>query len=337
MLLSELWFLLVGVLFVGFVFLEGFDFGIGMSTKFLARNDKEKRLLINAIGPFWDANEVWLLTAGGAMFAAFPHWYATLFSGFYLPFVVLLLALIVRGVAFEFRHKIDHIKWTNTWDLAIFVGSILPPFLLGVMFSCLIQGLPIDENMNMYASFFDIVNVYSVVGGIGFVLVSYLHGLMFATLKVEGELRERARLQAIKLYYVIGAALVLFVVLTYVFTDVFSNNGLLSAIIYALVVVLYVALLPLLKGQKEGLSFTVTGLIIALVVSSFFVGLFPNVMISSIDPAYSMAITEASSGDYSLKIMTVVAAIMVPIVLAYQTWSYYIYRERVSDKEHLEY
>lgn len=337
MLLSELWFLLVGVLFVGFVFLEGFDFGIGMSTKFLARNDKEKRLLINAIGPFWDANEVWLLTAGGAMFAAFPHWYATLFSGFYLPFVVLLLALIVRGVAFEFRHKIDNVKWTNTWDLAIFVGSILPPFLLGVMFSCLIQGLPVDENMNMHATFFDIVNVYSVVGGLGFVLLSYLHGLMFATLKVEGDLRERARKQAIKLYYVIGVALVLFVVLTYVFTDVFSNHGLILSIMYGLVVVLFLALFPLLKNKKEGYSFTVTGLMLVLVVSSFFVGLFPNVIISSTDPAFSIAITEAASGEYSLKIMTVVAAIMVPIVLAYQVWSYYIYRERVSDKEHLEY
>ena len=335
--LSELWFILVAVLFVGFVFLEGFDFGIGMSTKFLAKNDKEKRLLINAIGPFWDANEVWLITAGGAMFAAFPHWYATLFSGFYIPFVVLLLALICRGVAFEFRHKVDSVKWTNTWDLAIFIGSFLPPFLLGVMFSCLIQGLPVDGNMDMYAGFFDIVNVYSVVGGLGFVLLSYLHGLMFATLKIEGELRERARLQAIKLYFPIGAALVLFLVLTYVSTDVFQNHGLILGIVYGLVVALYLTLLPLLKAKKEGLSFTVTGLIIALVTGAFFVGLFPNVIISSTDPAFSIHLTEAASGNYSLTIMTVVAAIMVPVVLAYQTWSYYIYRQRVSDKEHLEY
>ena len=337
MLLSELWFILVGVLFVGFVFLEGFDFGIGMSTKFLARNDKEKRLLINSIGPFWDANEVWLLTAGGAMFAAFPHWYATLFSGFYIPFVALLLCLIIRGVAFEFRHKVESAKWTKTWDLAIFVGSLLPPFLLGVMFSCLIQGLPVDENMNMYAGFFDVVNVYSVVGGLGFVLLAYLHGLMFATLKIEGELRERARLQAMKLYYPIGVALVLFVALTYVYTDVFSNHGLILAVVYGLVVALYLLLLPLLKNKKEGYSFTVTGAMIALVTASFFVGLFPNVIISSIDSSFSISLYEAASGAYSLKVMTIVAAIMVPIVLAYQVWSYYIFRKRVTDKEHLEY
>ena len=149
--LSEIWFILIGVLFIGFMFLEGFDFGVGMSTRFLARNDIEKRVLINSIGPFWDANEVWLITAGGAMFAAFPHWYATLFSGYYLPFVVLLLALIARGVAFEFRGKLASAKWIKTWDWSIFLGSLLPPFLVGVLFISLIKGVPIDSEMNMYA------------------------------------------------------------------------------------------------------------------------------------------------------------------------------------------
>lgn len=337
MLLSEVWFVLVGILFVGFVFLEGFDFGVGMSTKFLAKNEIEKRVLINTIGPFWDANEVWLITAGGAMFAAFPHWYATLFSGYYLPFVILLLALIARGVAFEFRGKVESEKWTKTWDLSILLGSILPPFLLGVLFSSLIKGLPIDENMNMYASFLDIVNVYTVVGGIAFVLLSFLHGLMFISLKTTGSLRERARKMAQKIYLATGAVIVLFVALTAIYTDAFSNRGAILIPMYGAAIVLYVLLFPLLRNKREGYSFTATGLIMVIVTASFFIALFPNVMISSIDAVYNMTVYNAASGDYSLKFMTIVAAIMVPIVLVYTIWSYYIFRKRITSKEHLEY
>lgn len=335
--LSELWFVLIGVLFVGFVFLEGFDFGVGMGTKFLARNEIERRVMINSIGPFWDANEVWLLTAGGAMFAAFPHWYATLFSGYYIPFVVLLLALIARGVAFEYRSKVASEKWKKTWDWALFLGSLLPPFLLGVLFSSLIQGLPIDGNMNMQAGFFDIVNVYNVLGGVAFVLISFLHGLMFTSLKTEGDLRERANKMARKLYWITGAAIVLFVVCTGIFTDAFANRGNILIPVYGAAVVLYLALWPMLKNRKEGYSFAATGAIIILVVSSFFIALFPNVLISSIDPAYNITVYAAASGEYSLKVMTIVALIMVPIVLAYTIWSYYVFRKRVSHKEHLEY
>lgn len=335
--LSELWFVLIGVLFVGFVFLEGFDFGVGMGTKFLARNEIERRVMINSIGPFWDANEVWLLTAGGAMFAAFPHWYATLFSGYYIPFVVLLLALIARGVAFEYRSKVASEKWKKTWDWALFLGSLLPPFLLGVLFSSLIQGLPIDGNMNMQAGFFDIVNVYNVLGGVAFVLISFLHGLMFTSLKTEGDLRERANKMARKLYWITGAAIVLFVVCTGIFTDAFANRGNILIQVYGAAVVLYLALWPMLKNRKEGYSFAATGAIIILVVSSFFIALFPNVLISSIDPAYNITVYAAASGEYSLKVMTIVALIMVPIVLAYTIWSYYVFRKRVSHKEHLEY
>jgi cytochrome d ubiquinol oxidase subunit II len=336
--LSELWFVLVGVLFVGFVFLEGFDFGVGMSTKFLARNDLERRMLINSIGPFWDANEVWLLTAGGAMFAAFPHWYATLFSGYYLAFVLLLLALIARGVAFEYRSKVPNPKWTHTWDWAIFLGSLLPPFLLGALFSGLIKGLPIDANMTMHASFFgDIVNIYTVVVGVAFVLVAFMHGLMFTQMKVDGELRERANQLARKMYIVTGAVIVLFVALTAVYTDAFTNRGAILIPVYGVAVVLYLLLYKLLKDRKEGYSFAATGLIILLVVASFFIALFPNVLISTTDAAYNITVYTASSGDYSLKLMTIVAAIFVPIVLAYTIWSYYIFRKRVSHKEHLEY
>lgn len=336
--LSELWFLLIGVLWVGFIFLEGFDFGVGMSTKFLAKNETEKRVLINTIGPHWDANEVWLLTAGGAMFAAFPHWYATLFSGYYLPFVLLLLALIARGVAFEFRGKHHAAKWKTTWDWSIFLGSLIPPFLVGVLFSGLIKGLPIDENMNMNASFFgDMVNLFTLVGGIAFVLLSYLHGLMFITMKTNGQLRARAREQALKIYWVTGAVIVLFVVLTGIFTDAYANRGAIIIPMYAVAVLLYLALYKMVKDKKEGFSFTLTGLILVLVTASFFIALFPNVMISTTDVANNITIYEAASGAYSLKVMTIVALTMVPIVLAYTIWSYYIFRKRVSHKEHLEY
>ncbi|MCJ7843336.1 cytochrome d ubiquinol oxidase subunit II [Lederbergia sp. NSJ-179] len=335
--LSELWFLLVAVLFVGFVFLEGFDFGVGMSTKFLAKNEKEKRMLINSIGPFWDANEVWLITAGGAMFAAFPHWYATLFSGYYIPFVVLLLALIARGVSFEFRGKVPSERWTKVWDWAIFLGSLLPPFLLGVMFTSFIKGLPIDANMNMHAGFFDIVNLYTIVGGLTFMMLAYLHGLMFISLKTTGLLRERSKQAGLKMYLATGGMVILFTVLTAVYTEAFSEKGWILYPLYGVVILLYVSLYRFLQHKKEGYSFTVTGLILILVTSSFFIALFPNVVVSSTDAIHNLTVYQAASGAYSLKIMTIVAATMIPIVLGYTVWSYYVFRKRVSHKEHLEY
>ncbi len=336
--LSDIWFILIGVLFTGFIFLEGFDFGVGMSTKFLARNDLEKRVVMNTIGPVWDANEVWLITAGGAMFAAFPHWYATAFSGFYLPFVVLLLAFIIRGVAFEFRNKVDSKAWVKTWDWAVFIGSILPPFLFGVFFTSLIRGLPIDGDMNMYASFTDFVNVYTVIGGVTFVLLSYLHGLLFIGLKTVDELRERANTAARKVYALTGVFLVLFIIFTYLDTDAFTDHGAILIPLYGLAVILYGLLFFFLKTKREGLSFTMTGLVLIIVMANFFIALFPNVMISSMDSAFNMSIADAASGEYSLKIMTIVAFTMVPIVLAYTIWSYYVFRKRLTgDKEHLEY
>lgn len=335
--LSELWFILVAVLFAVFVLLEGFDFGVGMSTKFLARNESEKRVLINSIGPFWDANEVWLLTAGGAMFAAFPHWYATLFSGYYIPFVVLLLCLIARGVSFEFRGKVKTREWSNVWDWAIFLGSILPPFLLGVLFSSLIKGLPIDQEMTMHAGFLDIVNVYTVVGGIAFVMLAYMHGLMFISLKTDGDLRVRAKQMALKMYIATAAVIVLFVGLTAVFTDAYTKRGAILIPLYLVAIVLYLLLFRFLRRNQEGFSFATTGIILVMVTASFFIALFPNVLISSTDTIYNLTVYNAASGHYSLKLMTIVALTMVPIVLAYTIWSYYVFRKRVTDKEHLEY
>jgi cytochrome d ubiquinol oxidase subunit II len=335
--LSELWFLLIGVLFVGFMFLQGFDFGVGMSTRFLAKNDLDRRMLNQTIGPTWAANEVWLVTALGAMFAAFPHWYATLLSGYYMLVSVLLLALIARGVAFEFREKVESERWVKTWDWSIFLGSILPPFLLGMLFTGLIQGLPIDADMNMYARFLDIVNGYTVVGGLTFVALSYLHGLTFISLKTTGELRERARKEALKWYVMTGMMTLVFTILTTVHTEVFSTKGSILIPMYILVGILYGVLFLQLRNRKEGFSFTITGIILILITASFFIGLFPNVMISSLGAAQNIMIYDAASGSYSLRVMTIVAATMLPVVLGYTFWTYYVFRKRVSKKEHLDY
>lgn len=335
--LNELWFLLVAVLFVGFFFLEGFDFGVGMSTKFLAKNDTEKRVLINSIGPFWDANEVWLITAGGAMFAAFPHWYATMFSGYYTPLVLLLLALIGRGVAFEFRGKADSIAWKKTWDAAIFLGSLLPPFLLGVVFSGMMKGLPIYEDMEMRAGLFDMVNLYTVVGGITVVMLCLVHGLMFTTLRTLGDLQLRARKLAKKLLPALAVLLAVFAVMTYFQTDIFEVRGVLITIFAILGVALFLLAGYFMKKHQDSWAFGMTGGLIALSFASIFVGMFPRVMVSSINDAFSLTLTNAASGQYSLKIMSIVALTLLPFVLGYQIWSYFVFHKRINEKEHLEY
>lgn len=335
--LNELWFILVAVLFTGFFFLEGFDFGVGLATKFLARTETERRLLINSIGPFWDANEVWLITAAGAMFAAFPHWYATLFSGFYIPFVIVLLALIGRGVAFEYRGKVDSAKWRKVWDWAIFLGSLLPPFLLGIVLTSLIKGVPIDQNMQIYAGLFDIVNVYTVFGGVTFVVLCLLHGLLFASLKLEGDLQERARNMVKRLLVPLAGLLVVFGTMTYVMTDVFDVRGGVLTVIAVLGVVAFVLAGAFINNERDGWAFAMTGTIIALSVASIFVGLFPRVMVSSLDSAFHLTVQNAASGPYSLKVMTIVAVTLLPFVLAYQIWSYYTFRKRLNEEEHLEY
>ncbi|OZI12487.1 cytochrome d ubiquinol oxidase subunit II [Bacillaceae bacterium SAS-127] len=331
--LSELWFLLVAVLFVGFFFLEGFDFGVGMAGRLIGQNDFERRIMINTIGPFWDANEVWLLTAGGAMFAAFPHWYATMFSGYYIPFVFILLALIVRGVSFEFRGKVDSKKWTNTWDLAILVGSIVPPFLFGVAFTSLLKGMPIDETMTLHAGFTDYVNPYSVTGGIVVTLLCLMHGLVFLTLRTVGDLQVRARKMAQKVVFPVLISLVAFVALSYKYTDLFTYRGNVTIPMIALIVVCYVATIIMLKKKRDGWSFFFSGMGIVLTISTIFVALFPRVMISSISSAYDLTVYNAASGAYSLKVMTIVSLTLLPFVLGYQIWNYYVFRKRVDGKD----
>jgi cytochrome d ubiquinol oxidase subunit II len=337
LLLNELWFLLIAVLFIGFFFLEGYDFGVGMATRFVARNETERRVLINTIGPFWDANEVWMITAGGAMFAAFPNWYATLFSGFYVPLVVLLLLLIARGTAFEYRAKVAHPKWAGTWDWAIFIASLLCPFLWGVVFSTLVYGLPIDKNMNMHATFTSIVNPYTVLGGLLITLLCLYHGLVYICLRTTDEIKERARALAKKVFWILAAAAIAFVVVTFFVTDLFAKRGLFLYPIYALDVVILILSVIFLNKKRDGWAFGMNAGVILLTISSLFIGLFPRLMISNIKKAYDLTVYNSASGSYSLTVMTIVAITLLPFVLGYSIWSYYVFRKRVSKEEHMEY
>lgn len=337
MLLNELWFLLIAVLFIGFFFLEGYDFGVGMATRFVARNEGERRIMIHSIGPFWDANEVWLITAGGAMFAAFPNWYATLFSGFYVPLVVMLLLLIARGTAFEFRSKVDHSKWTETWDWSIFVASLLVPFLWGVVFSSLVYGLPIDSNMNMNGGLGSIVNPYTVLGGLMITLLCLYHGLVYLCLRTADDLRERARSLADKVFWLLAVSVLAFVVVTYFVTDLFDVRGAWLYPIYLLAVVALVMSRVFLLKKRDGWAFGMNAGVILLTVASLFIGLFPRVMISNISSAYDLTVYNASSGSYSLGVMTIVAVVLLPFVIGYSIWSYYVFRKRVTKEDTIDY
>ncbi len=334
--LNTLWFLLIAVLFTGFFFLEGFDYGVGMLLPFLGKDDRSRRVIINSIGPFWDGNEVWLLTAGGAMFAAFPHWYATLFSGFYLALILMLFALIVRGVAFEFRSKGQHPTWRRTWDWLLFLGSGLPALLWGVAVANLLKGVPIDPNKNYVGDFLGLLSPYALLGGVTFVALFLTHGAIFLSLRTEGELRQSARSTAWLLWAPTVLLVVLFIAGTFPFTDVFTCSAL------PLIPTAGAAVALLLAGWfiragREGLAFSMTGLTIALATAMVFVGLFPRVLISSLNPAWSLTIYNASSSPYTLTVMTVVAVIFVPLVLLYQGWTYWVFRQRVGKQQTLEY
>lgn len=330
--LNELWFVLVAVLFIGFFFLEGFDFGVGMSTRLIAKNELERDQLLKTIGPFWDANEVWLLTAGGAIFAAFPHWYATMFSGYYIPFVFFLLFLIARGVGIEYSHHASlNSKWKNLWQWLIFAGSVGAPFILGVLFTSLVKGMPIDENMTLWATFIDYVNIYSVVGGVAVVLLTLIHGLTFIGLRTTGNVHDRALKLLNKVYIVLFVGLVAFAVLTYIYTDLFEVRPVATPAFLVAIVLCAVLGFLFANKRKEGWAFTMSGLTIVFTVVMLFVGLFPRVMISSIDPAFNLTITNAASGQYTLSLMTKISLTLLPFVLGYQIWSYYVFRKRISE------
>ena len=336
--LNILWFVLVAVLYAGFFFLEGFDFGVGMLLPALGRKDVERRAIINTIGPHWDGNEVWLIVAGGATFAAFPQWYATLFSGFYLGFFLLLFALIVRGVGFEFRSKLSAARWRYGWDWAIAVSSFVAAFLLGVVFTNLVRGVPINAAMQYTGGFFTLLNPISLLGGLTVVMLFLFHGANFLTLKLSDGLRERAR-NATRTYFtaVLLFALGLFAALLFT-PSAFSTKGVFSAVLPVLAAASLVVSRVMMGKKKEGWAFICSSLAVVLTVAALFTALFPNVMVSTTNPANNLTIYNASSSPYTLKVLSIIAAVMVPVVLAYQTWTYVIFRKRVkADTKSLTY
>ncbi|MFD8971944.1 MULTISPECIES: cytochrome d ubiquinol oxidase subunit II [Streptomyces] len=323
--LHDVWFVLIAVLWIGYFFLEGFDFGIGVLTKLLARDRAEKRVLINTIGPVWDGNEVWLLTAGGATFAAFPEWYATLFSGFYLPLLIILVCLIVRGVAFEYRAKRPEENWQRNWEQAIFWTSLIPAFLWGVAFGNIVRGVKIDADMEYVGTFWDLLNPYALLGGLVTLTLFTFHGAVFASLKTVGDIRVRARALALKLGLVTAVLALGFLIWTQVDT---GDSWSLAAMLVA--VVALVGAIGAIKVGREGWSFALSGVTIAAAVAMLFLALFPDVMPSSLNPEWSLTVTNASSSPYTLRIMTWCAAIATPLVLLYQSWTYWVFRKRIG-------
>ncbi|MFF0079714.1 cytochrome d ubiquinol oxidase subunit II [Streptomyces canus] len=323
--LHDVWFVLIAVLWTGYFFLEGFDFGVGVLTKLLARDRAEKRVLINTIGPVWDGNEVWLLTAGGATFAAFPDWYATLFSGFYLPLLVILVCLIVRGVAFEYRAKRPEENWQRNWEAAIFWTSLLPAFLWGVAFGNIVHGVKIDQHFEYVGTLWDLLNPYALLGGLVTLTLFTFHGTVFTALKTVGEIRERARKLATRVGLVSAALALIFLL----WTQVDSGDAKSLVALVVAVAALGAALVANQAG-REGWSFALSGVTIVAAVAMLFLTLFPNVMPSSLNADWSLTVTNASSSPYTLKIMTWLAAIATPLVMLYQGWTYWVFRKRIG-------
>lgn len=322
--LSTIWFCLIAVLWIGYFVLEGFDFGVGVLLGTMSHDDTDRRVVINTIGPVWDGNEVWLITAGGATFAAFPEWYATLFSGFYLPLLAILVALIVRGVAFEFRGKVDTVPWRRGWDRAIFWSSLLPAVLWGVAFASIVHGVPLDADHEFVGSLLDLLTPYALLGGLVTLSLFLLHGAVFVSLKTDGEVRHRAREIAQRLAPVAVVLAAAFLVWTQVRT---GTAG--SAVLSTAAALCLVAAALLVRTPREGWAFAATAATIALAVASLFAALFPDVMPSTLAGG-GLTVDNASSSPYTLGVMTWVAAFGTPLVVVYQGWTYWVFRQRIS-------
>lgn len=336
--LPNIWFLLITILFTGFFILEGYDFGVGVLAHILGRNDLEKRVYFNTIGPFWDANEVWLLTGGGAMFAAFPIWYGKLFSGYYIAFVLMLVALILRGVSFEFRGKLgNNRRWINACDFAMFFGSVLPPILWGVAVANFMTGARLSENKSLVDGFFGLISPFTILGGVMMLLLMLVHGAQFLVLKTEGDLRKGAQKISSILFPLAAIVTLIFAGWALLITDIFTNNYYIGLVLALIAVVFFVISFLLNKKGKDLSAFLCTSGTLGFLTLSVFVGLFPRAIINSEDVTKSLFIYDAASGEYTLKLMTIVACFMVPVVLGYQAWSYYVFRKRLTKKDELEY
>jgi cytochrome bd ubiquinol oxidase subunit II len=324
--LENLWFVIVGAFWVGFFVLEGFDFGVGMLHSFVGHSDVERRVVVNSIGPIWDGNEVWLIVAGAAIFAAFPSWYATMFSTFYLALVVVLLALILRGMSFEFHRKIEDPRWRAAWRWSLTVGSALIPLLLGTALGDLIHGLPIDQDHNYTGTFLGLLVPFGLFTGITLTVMCLSLGAAYLTLKTDGELHGRIAHLSGRLGWV--AAVVVFAWLTWIHVD--HSVGFVPNPIDALALIAVVAAAWLAESRSEGWAFAAGAVAIGSIVGSIFFDLFPRVMVSSTNSAYDLTIANSASPSYTLKVMTVVAVVFFPLVLAYQGWSLWVFRSRLT-------
>lgn len=335
MILQDIWFFLWGLLWAVYFATDGFDLGVGMLLPFFSKSEEERRILYNSIGPLWNGNEVWLITAGGVTFAAFPAVYATMFSALYTPLMILLFALIVRGVAIDFREKSKSDKGKRRWDLVMFLGSLVASVLLGVAFGNIFMGLPIDKDGSYLGGFLDLLNPYGLITGLLFISVFLLHGTLWISLRTEGDLRRRAFGLSKTLWWVLLALLLVFLVLTYRYTDLFKNyfDNPVLFIVPTLELLSLVASKLMVRHGKAFLSWIFS--FVAIVCVTFFgiIGLYPKLLPSSIDEAFSLTAHNASSSPLTLKIMLAVALIFVPIVILYQAWAYNLFRRPVGKED----
>ncbi|TCN37569.1 cytochrome d ubiquinol oxidase subunit II [Kribbella orskensis] len=323
--LTTIWFIVIAGLWVGYFVLEGFDFGVGILLRVLGRDEPERRAVITTIGPVWDGNEVWLIVAGGATFAAFPEWYATLFSGFYLPLFAILVALILRGVALEYRGKRDDLVWRSRMDTMITIGSVAPALLWGITFANLVRGVPIDSSHEFVGSLGSLLSPFALLGGVAFTAVFVAHGAIFLALKTTGELRQRAN----RFASLTGLAAAVLAVGFLAWAHGIRGD-LASAVVAGVAAVALLAGLVANRFGREGWAFLGTAVAVALAVVSLFVAMFPDVMPSSLDPAWSLTTTNAASTPYTLKALTIIAGIFTPLVLLYQGWTYWVFRKRIT-------
>jgi cytochrome d ubiquinol oxidase subunit II len=319
------WFTLVTLLWTGFFVLEGFDFGVGMLHGLVGRTDAERRLAIGSIGPLWDGNEVWLVVAGASMFAAFPGWYATMFSGFYLALLLLLVALIIRGVSVEYRGRRDSTRWRRNWTVLFTAGSLLAPLLIGVALGDLLHGVPIDSSQEFTGGLVDLLTPYGLYVGVTVTVLAALHGSGFLVLKVADPVRNRAHALSLVVAPVAAALVLGFVVWTQSL-----GSGWVPGVVPILAVVGAVAAAVLVYLRREAWAFAATAVALGGTIATLFVQLYPRVMVSSTNSAFDLTVQNTASAPYALKVMTVVAAVFLPLVLLYQGWTYYVFRRRLT-------
>ena len=323
--LPTLWFILIAVLWIGYLFLEGFDLGVGILMKTFARGEKERRVLLNTVGPVWDGNEVWLLTAGGATFAAFPFWYASLFSALYIPLVFVLLALIFRAVAFEYRGKIHSDTWRTTWDWAIAIGSFIAAFGIGAMLALTTTGLPLNANGDRVGGPFAWFSWFAILGGLAVVGFALIHAAAFVALKTDGDIRHRAR-RLVGRWMPVGLA----PMAIWAIAVALQNGKWFSWLLIALAVVAACVSWAANRAGREGFSFLSMGVFLVAGAAAIFSAAYPVVLPSTLNPLWNLTVENASSSSYTLRLMSIVAAVGVPLVLAYQAWTYWIFRKRIS-------